>query len=295
MGSYLSSALASPFAIPEQDPRNQCLAIFHSERNRAARRGEFGHLRSLHEGITRQSSHSTTGCKWAQHQLGDCKTISWQALDGLDVHGLLHLTLKGSTPYRTIINIHGGPFSAFADCWLGYGSYAPWLVPNRYSVFCPNPRGSVGRGAELASTINGDIGVTDAQDLMSRVDHLVEIGLADPNLLRLIGGSCGGYMALWLVTQTTRFAAAVASSPVPDYQLQWLCGDSRQPLLGDEIYTKNCLAERRSPLAHVQHCPTPTLLLAGTGDTCTPPDRAQYLHTALTYLRVQSVCVEYLQ
>ena len=153
------------------------------------------------------------GCKWVQHQLGDCKTITWQAPDGLDIHGLLYLPLKGSTPCRTVLNIHGGPFSAFADCWLGYGLYVPWLVANGYAVFCPNPRGSVGRGAEFASAVKGDIGGMDAQDLLSGVDHLVEIGLADPNLLGLVGGSYGGYMTLWLVTQTTRFPAAVACSP----------------------------------------------------------------------------------
>ncbi|RFU80095.1 prolyl oligopeptidase family domain-containing [Trichoderma arundinaceum] len=227
--------------------------------------------------------------------LGDSKMINWQANDGLDLYGRLYLPVAGTAPYRTILYVHGGPFGAFVDNWLGYNNYIPWLVAHGYAVFYPNPRGSVGRGAEFAAAVKGDIGGVDASDLLSGMDYLVEAGLADPSRLDLIGGSYGGYMTTWLVTQTARFAAAVAGSPVSDYKLQWLCGDLRQQIIGDQIYVKDSLAERRSPLANVQFCQTPTLLIAGAKDTCTPPEHARCFHTALMDQGVESICVEYPQ
>ncbi|KAL7914418.1 Alpha/Beta hydrolase protein [Trichoderma velutinum] len=241
------------------------------------------------------SSFDHDGTKWLQSQLGDSKVINWQTTDGLDLYGRLYLPAMGTAPYRTILYVHGGPFSAFVDNWLGYNNYIPWLVAHGYAVFCPNPRGSVGRGADFAAAVKGDIGGADASDLLSGMDHIVETGLADSSRLGLIGGSYGGYMTTWLVTQTTRFAAAVAGSPVSDYKLQWLCGDLRQHIIGDQIYVKDSLAERRSPLSNVQFCQTPTLLLAGTRDTCTPPEHARYFHTALMDQGVESICVEYPQ
>lgn len=247
-----------------------------------------------HGNYTTVVSFAHDGSKWLQSQVGDRKVLTWQSTDGLDINGLLYLPVKGCAPYRTVMAIHGGPFSAYSDCWMSARFYIPWLVANGYAVFCPNPRGSVGRGAKFASGVIEDIGGGDAQDLLTGVDHLVKLGLADPKHLGVMGGSYGGYMTLWLITQTTRFSAAIAFSPVSDYKMQWMSGDSRVPMLGN-VYVKNSLAERRSPLGNVQYCQTPTLLLAGTKDTCTPAAHARVFHTALVDLGIKSVCVEYPQ
>lgn len=233
------------------------------------------------------------GAQWLRSQLGRRQFVAWHAPDGLEVHGILYPPATGAAPYRTVLFVHGGPFSAVTDKWLGYTTLAAWLVAHGYAVLCPNPRGSVGRGASYTEAVKGDIGGGDAQDLLAGLDHVIQLGLADPDRLAVIGGSYGGYMSSWLVTQTQRFSAAVAISPVCDYKIQWICGDERMPILGDAIYTKDSLAERRSPLAHVQHCKTPTLLLAGSKDHCTPPQHAQYFHLALLDQGAKSVLAEY--
>ncbi|KAL7907445.1 Alpha/Beta hydrolase protein [Trichoderma velutinum] len=242
------------------------------------------------------SSFDHGGAKWLRDQLMDIKMISWKAPDGLDIYGLLYLPVSAiKSRHKTIVYVHGGPFSAFKDQWLGYTRYVPWLVTHGYAVFCPNPRGSVGRGAHFTAALRGDVGGIDASDIMSGIDHLVDTGVADPARLGILGGSYGGYMACWLPTQTTRFKAAVSSSPITDYKLQLLSGSSREDVLGEGIYGKDSLTDRRSPLLHVQDCHTPTLLIVGSKDICVPPAMAHYYHAALLDLGIESVIVEYPQ
>ena len=47
---------------------------------------------------------------------------------------------------------------------------------------------------------------------MSGVDALVARGIADPDKLAHIGWSYGGYMTAWVITQTTRFKAAMVGA-----------------------------------------------------------------------------------
>lgn len=67
----------------------------------------------------------------------------------------------------------------------------------------PNPRGSTGYGKQFRYANFGDWGGADYRDLMSGVDHVLALGLADPNRLGVMGWSYGGFMTSWVITQTS--------------------------------------------------------------------------------------------
>src|SRR5207248_5938319 len=155
------------------------------------------------------------GFQWLRTISGNLAEMSWPARDGLGIQGLLCLP-EGSGPYPLILQVHGGPVSSFRNRWLLGYDWVPLWVSRGFAVFNVNPRGSTGRGREHAELVLGDMCGEDTFDHLAGVEHLVATGIADPDRLGVFGGSYGGAMASWLVTQTDRFRAAVAVVPPTD-------------------------------------------------------------------------------
>lgn len=228
---------------------------------------------------------------------GSAQPVAWTAPDGLALEGIL-CTPAGPPPYPLVINIHGGPVWAFRNQWQLFYPWTPLLVAAGYAVLSPNPRGSGGRGQAFARMVFGDMGGDDTWDFTSAADALVERGLVDPERIGLMGGSYGGFMSAWLVTQDSRWAAAMPTSPVTDWYSQhftsnighfdalFLAGDPEKP--GDNFHA-------RSPVLHASSVRTPCLNVAGALDRCTPPTQAQEFHQALLEFGVESELVIYPQ
>jgi dipeptidyl aminopeptidase/acylaminoacyl peptidase len=226
---------------------------------------------------------------------GTAETVTWTAPDGLEIDGILCLP-SGDGPFPLVVNIHGGPIWSFQNSWSMRAVWVPLLVAQGYAVLNPNPRGSSGRGQKFAAHVVGDMGGADTHDHLSGVDALVARGVADPERIGLIGGSYGGFMTSWLVTQDTRFAAAVPIAPVTDWYSQsftsniaawgnrFLDADPEAP--GTRVHT-------RSPVLHASRARTPCLNVAGARDRCTPPGQAREFHQALRAHGVPSTLVIY--
>ncbi|MDE2050873.1 MAG: S9 family peptidase, partial [Gammaproteobacteria bacterium] len=154
------------------------------------------------------------GAEEALSALASVETVKWHALDGLEIQGLL-LKPAGRSPHPLIMMVHGGPVWHYRPYWMGRRSIGTLMLLKRgYAIFLPNPRGSTGRGQEFVRPVLGDMGGADTYDYLSGLDHLIEEGIADRARLGVTGGSYGGYMTAWLITQDPRFGAAVAVSPV---------------------------------------------------------------------------------
>jgi dipeptidyl aminopeptidase/acylaminoacyl peptidase len=180
-----------------------------------------------------------------------------------------------------------------------HGNVVPLLVSRGYAVLHPNPRGSSGRGREFAAAVVGDMGGADTHDYLSGIDAMVERGIADPERIGTIGVSYGGYMSAWLVTQDSRFKAAVAGSPVTEWYSftftsniprwgLWFLDNADPEEIGNQAHT-------RSPVLHASKATTPTLLTAGANDRCTPAGQAREFYQALTGHGVDSELVIYPQ
>jgi dipeptidyl aminopeptidase/acylaminoacyl peptidase len=226
------------------------------------------------------------------------ETVKWQAPDGLEIQGLL-LKPQGRGPFPVILNVHGGPVWHYRPFWMGRRSIGSLMLLQRgYAVFLPNPRGSTGRGQAFVRPILGDMGGADTHDYLSGLDHLVERGIADPARLGVTGGSYGGYMTAWLITQDPRFKAAVAVSPVTNQVTEHLVsniGHFVALFLKDTYTNAGGKYYDRSPIMHAHKTKTPTLSTCGVLDRCTPPEEAVQFHNALLENGVKSVLVTYPQ
>jgi dipeptidyl aminopeptidase/acylaminoacyl peptidase len=237
------------------------------------------------------------GTEYLRSVAGHAEAISWTAPDGLEIEGIL-CRPAGEGPFPLVVHVHGGPIFAHRNQWTMRSSWVPLLVARGYLVLSPNPRGSSGRGQDFAAMVVGDMGGADTHDYLSGIDALVERGLADPDRIGLIGGSYGGFMSAWLVTQDARFAAAVPLSPVTDWYSQsftsniaawgnrFLAADPEQP--GSRAHT-------RSPVLYASQARTPCLNVAGALDNCTPAGQAVEFHRALRAHGVPSALAVYPQ
>lgn len=165
------------------------------------------------------ASIAHAGTDYLSSVAGEARAMTWTAPDGLEIEGIL-CAPPGDGPFPLVVNIHGGPVWAFQKTWSMSYPWVPLLVSRGYAVLNPNPRGSGGRGQQFVRHVVGDMGGADTTDYLSGIDALVQRGLVDPERVGVIGGSYGGYMSSWLITQDQRFAAAVPVSPVTDWYSQ---------------------------------------------------------------------------
>jgi dipeptidyl aminopeptidase/acylaminoacyl peptidase len=226
------------------------------------------------------------------------REVSWSAPGGLQIDGLL-LTPRGANgPLPLLALVHGGP----SWCWAGYFSDSEpnsvLLADAGYACLLPNPRGSNGRGHAFSQAVIGDPGGRDFQDILAGVDMCVETGIADPDRLGISGLSYGGYMTAWAVTQTDRFAAAVAQSVISNWTSFHLTSDISafdDVILGGNWDDPSGPYPRWSPVFHagIRGCTTPTLIVAGRLDRCTPVGQAEELFAAIAAAGAETELVVY--
>jgi dipeptidyl aminopeptidase/acylaminoacyl peptidase len=227
--------------------------------------------------------------------LGAAETIRWQAADGLEIEGVL-IYPSGYEPgrrYPLALHYHGGPNwqwrESFMASWHNWGQF---LAARGYVVLAPNPRGSTGRGNTFAAANRRGWGLGDLQDVLAGVDHLVELGLADPERLGVGGWSYGGFLTAWTIGHTDRFKAAVVGAGVTDL-LSFQAADipswlPRAQMLADpwedpEVYL------RCSPISYAGQMVTPTLIPHGADDQRVRLGQGRELYNAL---RRRGVAVE---
>jgi dipeptidyl aminopeptidase/acylaminoacyl peptidase len=236
---------------------------------------------------------------------------TWHSADGRAIQGLVvhPVDAPPSAPAPLIVLIHGGPASLWPYRLAAGGTtdWAQWLAAHGYRVLLPNPRGSLGWGVPFTEANLGDMGGRDLQDIVAGVEDLVKSGLADPARIGVGGWSYGGYMTAWAVTRPeaeiritrcagTRFRAAVMGAGIAN----WLSfhGTAEIPAWDALFwqaspYAPNGLYQQCSPIHHVHHARTPTLILHGGDDHTVPASQAQEFYQALKERSVPTQLVIY--
>ena len=165
------------------------------------------------------------------------------------------------------------------------------LCARGYRVVLPNIRGSCSYGGEWIRPQLGEWGGPDAEDVHAALDHVVALGLADPDRLGALGLSYGGFMVNWLIGTTDRFRAAVSENGVTNQVSAWAHSDTGQEYcraarMGDPTTPEGVeQLWRQSPLRNVANVHTPLLMLQSEADRrCPPADNEQYF-AALRWLR----------
>jgi dipeptidyl aminopeptidase/acylaminoacyl peptidase len=220
--------------------------------------------------------------------VGRTEVISWKSKDGKQIEGLLTYPNGYQAGQRVplILNVHGGPAGVFQQAYIGgRGVYPLATMASRgYAILRPNPRGSSGYGVEFRRANLKDWGFGDYQDLMSGVDKVIEMGVADPERLGVMGWSYGGFMTSWIVTQTNRFKAASAGAPVTN--LMSFNGTSDIPAFipdyfGGQFYDAMDLYQKHSPIFNVKSVVTPTMIQQGDADVRVPISQGYEFYNAL--------------
>jgi dipeptidyl aminopeptidase/acylaminoacyl peptidase len=226
----------------------------------------------------------------------DVRTIRWESPDGWEIEGRLMTPRGAEGPLPLLVLVHGGPTWFWGPSFSDSEPNAVLLADAGYACLLPNPRGSIGRGHAFARGVIGDPGGTDFADIMSGVDRCIADGVADPDRLGISGLSYGGYMAGWAVTQTDRFKAAVAMSVVSNYVSFHLTSEvwvyDEMILDGDWDDPAGPYPDR-SPVTHAHRCTTPTLVLQGADDRCTPRGQGEELYTAIAEAGAEAELVIY--
>jgi dipeptidyl aminopeptidase/acylaminoacyl peptidase len=227
----------------------------------------------------------------------DWRTYRWPSFDGLEIEGLLALPREAANgPLPLVVIVHGGPTACWNWSFAPGRGFVHLLAGEGYGVLLPNPRGSVGRGPEFAEANLGDMGGGDLKDILSGVDALVADGIVDDSRVAIMGGSYGGFMSSWAVTQTDRFAAAVPFAVVTDwvsFHATTNIGEFDHLFLQAEPYDAVGEYTQRSPVYQAANCKTPTLIIHGEDDLCTPVGQAYELYNALVEAGCETELVVY--
>lgn len=223
--------------------------------------------------------------------------VSFKSKDGTEIHGLLTrpLAYVEGTRVPLLLRIHGGPNGQDQHA---FSVERQWFAANGYAVLAVNYRGSAGRGQKFSRAIFADWGHYEVEDLLAGVDHVVEMGVADPERLGVGGWSYGAILTDYVIATDTRFKAAtsgagtaftVAFYGTDQYIIQYdyEIGPPWNPKAW-ETYVKISY-----PFLHADRIKTPTLFLGGERDFNVPVQGSQQMYQALRSLGVDTQLVIY--
>ena len=232
--------------------------------------------------------------------MGRTELLAWEAPDGTPVEGLLTYPVgyEEGSQVPLILNVHGGPAGVFAQSFTGNPSIymIQYFAQEGMAVLRPNPRGSTGYGKEFRYANFMDWGYGDLSDLLAGVDEVIEMGVAHPDSLLLMGWSYGGYMTSFAVTQTDRFRAASMGAGLPNLVSMVTTTDIGDYLvghLGDEYFNDYETYEKHSAIYHIKNVTTPTQVIHGALDLRVPFTQGQEFYTSLVRLGVDTEFVVY--
>ena len=248
-------------------------------------------------GALRQLTHQNDKLL-AELELGQTEEVSFKSRDGVtEVHGLLTYPAgyQKGTKVPLLLRIHGGPNGQDQH---QLALERQWFAANGYAVLAVNYRGSSGRGQKYSRAIWADWGHHEVEDLMGGLDHVIKMGVADPDKLGVGGWSYGGILTDYMIASDPRLKAAtsgagtaftVAFYGTDQYIIQYdyEIGPPWEQKAW-ETYQKISY-----PFLHADRIKTPTLFLGGERDFNVPVQGSQQMYQALRSLGVETQLVIY--
>jgi len=225
--------------------------------------------------------------QWKDFPLATREVVQWKSADGTVIEGILikPADYDPARKYPLLVVIHGGPTGVDSIIRSADRTYpVERFVAKGALVLKPNYRGSAGYGEKFRSLNVRNLGVGDAEDVISGVDALVAKGIVDKDRVGAMGWSQGGYISAFLTTSSDRFKAISVGAGISDWMTYYVNTDihpfTRQylkatPWEDPEIYRKT------SPISYVGSAKTPTLIQHGDQDKRVPPPNSFELYQAL--------------
>jgi dipeptidyl aminopeptidase/acylaminoacyl peptidase len=233
---------------------------------------------------------------FSQLNLAAPEEITYKSFDGKPIQAWVQkpYDFDPHKKYPLILNIHGGPHTAYGYV---FDHEFLFMAAKGYVVLYPNPRGSTSYGQDFGNIIQYHYPGDDYKDLMAGADELIKRGYIDEKKLGVTGGSGGGLLTDWTVTQTTRFAAAVSQRDISDWTSWWYTADFTlfQPtwFKGPPFETLEDF-RARSPITYAKNIKTPMMFILGEADYRTPPTSGgEQLFRMLKYRHLDTVMVRF--
>jgi dipeptidyl aminopeptidase/acylaminoacyl peptidase len=236
----------------------------------------------------------------AELELAQVDEVSFKSKDGTEVHGLVVKPpgFVAGRKYPTVLWIHGGPNGADEHSMTldGYQFEPQMFAAKGFVVLRVNYRGGSGRGSAYAKSIFADWGHKEVIDLLAGVDHLISVGIADPDRLAIGGWSYGGILTDYTIATDRRFKVAISGAGsanqlstygVDEYVLQYN-NELGPPWQDTALWLKVSY-----PFFHADRIHTPTLFLGGSKDFNVPIVGGEQMYQALRTLGVPAELVVY--
>ena len=230
------------------------------------------------------SEHPSLPASQMQHM----QTLTYPSFDGKPIPAYLTVPGKAAGPMPTIVLVHGGPW--LRDVW-GWDTQVQVFAAHGYAVFQPQFRGTSGLGRDLEVSGYGQWGRAMQDDITAGVHYLIDHKIADPARICIVGGSYGGYAALWGLAKTPELYKCGVSLAGPSDIGELLTDDSdrndnpivrEQQLrhIGDPKLMKSTF-DSVSPLKHADRIVAPVLLVHGRQDERVPIAHSKRMLSAL--------------
>ncbi len=257
---------------------------------------KYTEVYAFENGSLRQITHQNDAL-FSELDLGQTEEVDFKSKDGTDVYGLLTYPVgyvKG-TKVPMLLRIHGGPNGQDQP---NFNFERQLFAANGYAVLNVNYRGSSGRGQKFSRAIFADWGHYEVEDLHAAVDHVVKMGVADPDRLGVGGWSYGGILTDYLIASDTRFKAATSGAGTAftvsyygtDHYISQYDNEIGPPWNPKSWETYQKLSY---PFLHADRIKTPTLFLGGDKDFNVPIAGGEQMYQALRSLGIETQLVIY--
>mgnify|MGYP001469496060 CR=1 FL=1 len=254
-------------------------------------------VRYLYDAAAKTLSKLAEIAPWLdESDLAEMKPITYQARDGLTIHGYLTLPKGGGKNLPLIVNPHGGPWAR--DGW-GYNPEIQFLANRGYAVLQMNFRGSTGYGRTFWEAGFKQWGRKMQDDVTDGVKYAIAQGIADPKRICIYGVSYGGYSALAGLAFTPELYACGVDfvgvsnlftflTTIPPYWKPML--DTFYEMVGNPETDKDLLAAA-SPALHADNIRAPLFIAQGAQDPRVNINESDQMVAAL---KKHGIAVEYL-
>lgn len=223
--------------------------------------------------------------------------VRFTSKDGTPVSSLLTYPtgyVKG-TKVPLLLRIHGGPNGQDQH---SFSAERQFFAANGYAVLAVNYRGSAGRGQKFSRSIFANWGVYEVQDLHAAVDHVIKMGVADPEKLGVGGWSYGGILTDYLIASDNRFKAATSGAGTA-FTVSYYGTDHYITQYDNEIGPPwdpkawETYQKLSYPFLQANKIKTPTLFLGGEKDFNVPISGSEQMYQALRSLGVDTQLIIY--
>jgi dipeptidyl aminopeptidase/acylaminoacyl peptidase len=289
-GGAVEKLMAPPIVVSSWDVAGKCSVVLSGGDTR------YTEIHAVEGKSLRQLTHQNDAL-FTELDIAQTEEVGFKSKDGTEVFALLTKPLGyvAGTKVPLLLRIHGGPNSQDQHT---FNIERQFFAANGYAVLAVNYRGSSGRGGKFSRAIFADWGHYEVEDLQAGVDHVVKMGIADPDRLGVGGWSYGGILTDYLIASDQRFKAAtsgagtaftVAFYGTDQYIIQYdyEIGPPWNPKAW-ETYVKISY-----PFLHADRIKTPTLFLGGERDFNVPIQGSQQMYQALRSLGVDTQLIIY--